>query len=155
MSKLRLVVSASLVLLVASAAFSQDSTAFDPEACAKHCREMAAARAKGAEAREALMKQREAAWKEIEAQLQVARTSRGDKKVAALETVIEKLMAYHASMPAGMAGCPMMGGHTMAPGCCAEHTKHGAGGGTKDCCAGAMKGCCGEGHTCCKTIAAR
>ena len=134
MSKFRLGVSASLFLFAASAAFSQESAVFDPEACAKHCREMAAAQAKGAETREALTKQREAAWKEIEAQLQLARTSRGDKKVAALETAIEKLVAYHASMPAGMADCPMMGGHAVASGCCAEHMKHGAG--MKDCCAG-------------------
>ena len=116
MSKFRLGVTASLFLFAASAAFSQESAVFDPEACAKHCREMAAAQTKGAETREALMKQREAAWKEIEAQLQLARTSRGDKKVAALETAIEKLVAYHASTPAGMADCPMMGGHAVRVG---------------------------------------
>ena len=90
------------VFCVASAALSQEPPAFDADACAKHCREMAAARAKNVEACKAHMQQRDAAWKEIEAQLQLARTSRGDKKVAALEAAVQKLVAYNASAPAAM-----------------------------------------------------
>jgi len=131
----------------ASAALSQEPPAFDADACAKHCREMAAARAKNVEASQARAQQRDAAWKDIEAQLQLARTSRGDKKVAALESAVQKLVAYNASAPGAMAAmdCPMMGGHAMRSGCCAEHMKSAAGGGMKNCCAGAMMDCCGGG----------
>ena len=131
------------VFCVASAALSQEPPAFEADACAKHCREMAAARAKNVDACKAHVQQRDAAWKEIEAQLQLARTSRGDKKVAALEAAVQKLVAYNASAPGAMADCPMMGGHAMASGCCAEHKKSAAGGGMNDCCAGATKDCCG------------
>ena len=129
----------------ASIASSQEPSAFDADACAKHCREMAAARSKNVEACKARAQQRDAAWKDIEAQLQIARTSRGDKKVAALESAVQKLVAYNASAPGAMADCPMMGGHAMTSGCCAEHSKSAAGGGMKDCCAGAMMDCCGGG----------
>ena len=130
MSKPRLAGISLALTLLASAALAQETPPFDPEACAKHCREMAAARAKTAEASKARMQQREAAWKEIEAQLQLARASRGDKKLAALEAAIEKLVAYEASAP-GMPDCPMMGGGGM-----------GAGG----CCGGGMPDCCGAGR---------
>ena len=64
-----------------------------------------------------------------------AKKARGDKKVAALESVVEKLVAFHASAPGPMDGCPMMGG----PGHMA--------GGPMGCCGGGagMKGCCGAG----------
>ena len=133
------------IFCAAGAALSQEPPAFDADACAKHCREMAAARSKSVEACKARAQQRDAAWKEIEAQLQVARTSRGDKKVAALEAAVQKLVAYNASAPAAMADCPMMGGHAMASGCCAEHMKSAAGGAMNDCCAGATKDCCDGG----------
>ena len=81
----------------AMALLAQEAPAFDPEACAKHCREMAAARAKDAEAWKTRMQQREAAWKEIETQLQLARSSRGDKKLAALEAGLSKLVEYEGS----------------------------------------------------------
>ncbi len=91
---------ALMSLFLASVAVGQQSPAMDPEACAKHCREMAASREKAAA-------ERQAAWKEIEAQLQAAKNAPGEKKIAALESVLEKLVAYQASTHAGPAGCPM------------------------------------------------
>jgi hypothetical protein len=117
-----------IALIAASALHGQESPAMDPEACAKHCREMAAANQKA-------MDERQAAWKEIQAELEVARNARGDKKVAALESAVEKLVAFHAPMPGGAAGCPMMEGHGRGP--IAGHAM--------DCCGGQMKGCCGAG----------
>src|SRR5512135_1674140 len=102
-------------LFLASIVIGQ-TPAMDPDACAKHCREMAAAHQKAAA-------ERQAAWKEIESQLQAAKSAQGEKKVAALESVVEKLVAYHASMQSGPAGCPMAG-HPMA--CCAGDA-HGGG----------------------------
>jgi hypothetical protein len=106
-------------LFLASALSGQQTPAMDPEACAKHCREMVASREKAAG-------ERQAAWKEIEAQLQAAKTAQGEKKVAALESVVEKLVAYQASTTAGPAGCPMAS-HEMA--CCGGDAKndHGPG----------------------------
>ena len=115
MLKLRSPVMA-MALFAASAVYGQDAPAMDPEACAKHGGEMAAAHHK-------MMEQRQAAWKEIEAQLEVARNARGDQKVAALESVVEKLVAFQA--PA-MGDCPMMSGH--GPGHMAR--------GSMDCCGG-------------------
>lgn len=139
MLKLRFAV-ALVALIPASAVYAQDAPAMDPEACAKHCREMAAAHQKA-------MDQRQAAWKEIEAQLDVARNARGDKKVAALESVVEKLVAFHGSMPGPMAGCPGMGGHGPGPmakgamGCCAGEMM-------KDCCRTRGMGPAGHGPHC-------
>jgi hypothetical protein len=114
-------------VFVASALCGQEKPAMDPEACAKHCKEMAAAQQKVAE-------QRQAAWEEIEAQLEVAKNARGDKKVAALESVVERLVAYHASLQAGAAGCTEMAGHGHG-----AMTGHAAG-----CCGGEVKSCCGS-----------
>ncbi len=136
MLKVRVAVSLA-ALLVAGAALAQDAPAFDPEACAKHCREMAAAHQKQMDAHKAQMEKRQAAWTEIEAQLDVAKKARGDKKVAALESVVEKLVAFHASAPGPMADCPMMGGPMRGPG-----PGHMAGSGM-DCCGAGMKGCGG------------
>ena len=101
-------------LFLASIVIGQ-TPAMDPEACAKHCREMAAAHQKVAA-------ERQAAWKEIESQLQAAKSAQGEKKVAALESVVEKLVAYHASMQSGPGGGPMAG-HPMA--CCAGDANSG------------------------------
>src|SRR5512143_3554403 len=126
---MRLLFSISVMALcVTSVVFGQESPAMDPEACAKHCREMAAAQEKAAA-------QRQAAWKEIEAQLEVAKNARGDKKVAALEAAVQKLVAYHASMAGQPGGCATMGGH--------EHER--MAGHAMGCCRGEMKGCCGSG----------
>ena len=131
--------------ILAAAAVAQPGPGFDPEACAKHCREMAAARQKAMDACKARMDERQAAWKEVQAALDAARTARGDKKIAALESAVQKLAALHASEPgamAGMADCPMMGGPGHGP-------RHMAGGAMGGCCAGATGHCCGgspSGH---------
>jgi len=134
MLKLRFAVPLAALIAV-TAVRAQEAPAFDPEACAKHCQEMAAAHQKAMDARKARMEERQAAWKQIEAQLDAAKKARGDKKVAALESVVEKLVAFHASAPGPMDGCPMMGG----PGPMA--------GGAMGCCGAGwgMKGCCGPG----------
>jgi hypothetical protein len=136
MLKSRIAVSLA-ALIVAGAALAQEAPAFDPEACAKHCREMAAAHQKAMDARKARMGERQAAWKQIEAQLDAAKKARGDKKVAALESAVEKLVAFHASAPGPMDDCPMMGGPMRGPGPMA--------GGGMGCCGGGMMGCCGGG----------
>lgn len=127
MLKARFAVSLA-ALMTASLVYAQEPKAADPEACAKHCQEMKASHQKAMDARQA-------AWKEIEAQLEVARKASGDQKVAALESAVEKLVAFQAPAPHAMADCPMMGG--------SMHGKGHAGGGM-DCCGGeGMKGCCG------------
>ena len=133
MPKFRIAVSLA-ALLTAGAALAQEAPAFDPEACAKNCREMAAAHQKQMDERKAQMEKRQAAWKEIEAQLDAAKKARGDKKVAALESAIEKLVAFHASAPGPMGDCPMMGGTMGGHG-------HGSGHGHgMACCAGSGSG---------------
>ncbi len=113
---------------------SAPKPAFDSDACMKHCQEMAAAHQKMMDSQKAMKEKHEAAWKEIEAQLDAAKKATGDKKVAALESAVEKLVAFHGEMQksmgegmpgmmGGMAGhpmdCPMghemggMAGHTM------------------------------------------
>ncbi len=130
MFKTRFAVSLAALMAV-SFAFAQEPKAADPEACAKRCQEMKASHQKAMEARQA-------AWKEIEAQLEVARKARGDQKVAALESAVEKLVAFQAPGSHAMADCPMMGGSMHG----SMHGKGHAGGGM-DCCGGGMKGCCG------------
>jgi hypothetical protein len=104
-------------LFLANALIGQQPPAMNSEACAKHCREMAASREKA-------VAERQAAWKEIEAQLQAAKNAQGEKKIAALESAVEKLVAYQASTQAGPAGCPMAG-HAMA--CCGGDAKNAGG----------------------------
>jgi hypothetical protein len=140
MLKFRFAVSVA-ALLVAGAALAQDTPAFDPEACAKNCREMAAAHQKAMDARKAQMEKRQAAWKDIEAQLDAAKKARGDKKVAALEAAIEKLVAFHASAPGPMGDHPMMGGAMRGPG----QGRMAGGGMGMGCCGAGMMGCCGGG----------
>jgi hypothetical protein len=113
---------------------SAPKPAFDADACMKHSQEMATAHQKMMDSQKAMKEKHDAAWKEIEAQLDAAKKARGDKKVAALESAVEKLVAFHGEMQrsmdgtmpgmmGGMAGhsmdCPMghemggMAGHTM------------------------------------------
>ena len=90
---------------------SAPKPAFDSDACMKHCQEMAAAHQKMMDSQKAMKEKHDAAWKEIEAQLDAAKKSRGDKKVAALESAVEKLVAFHAEMQHSMGqGMPMMMG---------------------------------------------
>ena len=113
-----------MVLTLGAAADAQEPKApaaagFDAQACARHCQEMAAAHQKTMEAHRAMAEERDAAWKEIQAQLGAARNARGEKKVAALEAAIEKLVALHEAERKGMAGGKMPGAMgTMA--CCDE-----------------------------------
>ena len=119
----------SLALLLAGAVGAQEAKApaapgFDAQACAKHCQEMAAAHQKMMGAQKAMMEKHQAAWKDIQTQLDAAKKARGEKKVAALESVLEKLVAFHESMQKGMGGSPMMGGmvggHGGMMGCCGD-----------------------------------
>lgn len=123
-----------LALLVAGVVAAQQTPgpapakpAFDSDACMKHCKEMADAHQKMMDSQKAMKEKHDAAWKEIQAQLESAKKARGEKKVAALESVVEKLVAFHGEMQrsmgermpgmmGGMAGHPMGGpgmGHEM------------------------------------------
>jgi hypothetical protein len=95
--------------------------------CMKHCRQMAEARQKAMDAQKARMEKMEATFQSVRAQLDVAKNSKGEKKVAALEAAIEKLVSLHESMHEQMQGMPgvgpgmMMGPHPMMMGmgsCC-------------------------------------
>jgi hypothetical protein len=103
-----------LALLVAGAVAAQQppAPAFDSEACMKHCKEMAESHQKMVDSQKAAKEKRDAAWKEIETQLDVAKKARGDRKVAALESAIEKLVAFHGEMQRSMGerAPGMMGG---------------------------------------------
>jgi hypothetical protein len=119
----------SMALLLAGAVGAQEAKApaapgFDAQACARHCQEMAAAHQKMMGAQKAMMEKHQAAWKDIQTQLDAAKKARGEKKVAALESVLEKLVAFHESMQKEMGGSPMMGGimggHGGMRGCCGE-----------------------------------
>jgi hypothetical protein len=133
-------------LLLAQETKAPAAMAFDKDACVKHCQEMAQAHQEMMNARKAMMERQDQAWKEIRAQIDAAKKLRGEKKVAALESALDKLVAFHESMqkdmggmmggPMGhgrmghgkmMMGHPMMGGPMMGMmGCC-----------------GGMMGCCG------------
>jgi hypothetical protein len=124
---------ALLALLAAAVVAAQQAPApapgpaFDSDACMKHCKEMAQAHQKMMDSQKAMKEKRDAAWKEIETQLESAKKARGEKKVAALESAVEKLVAFHGEMQrsmgermpgmmGGMAGHPMGGpgmGHEM------------------------------------------
>lgn len=126
MPKLRFAIPLAL-LLAPVVALAQHAPSGDTEDCAKHCQEMKASHQKATEARQA-------AWKEIEAQLEIARNARGDARVAALQSAVEKLVAYESSAPKAAAGCPMMDG-TMG----GHGHGHGHGHGMA-CCAGSGSG---------------
>ena len=76
--------------------------ASESDACMKHCREMAETHQKMMDSQKAMKEKRDAAWKEIEAQLESAKKARGEKKVAALESAVEKLVAFHGEMQRSM-----------------------------------------------------
>jgi len=158
MIRLKATILASL-LLGAAAAWAEDKTppaaSMASDACAKHCAEMAAKHSKGMADHQAMMQKNAAAWKEIRAAVDDAKAARGEKKIAGLETALDRLVSFHESM---MAGGPMpgMGGmacggapggdHPMAHGadCCGD--THGAKHGGMDCCKSgdktAMADCC-------------
>lgn len=128
MNRFRMILG-TLMLLGAVAAIAQNESSappppFDAEACAKHCREMATSRQKMMDEHKAMMDKRTAAWKEIRASVDAARRARGEKKVAALETALDRLVAFHEEMMAQMPASGMMGmGMGMSAGmeCCAGH----------------------------------
>jgi len=98
-----------LALLVAAIVAAQQTPgsapaapAFDSDACLKHCKEMAQAHQKMMDSQKAMKEKRDAAWKEIETQLESAKKARGEKKVAALESAVEKLVAFHVEMQRSM-----------------------------------------------------
>ena len=81
--------------------------------CMKHCRQMAEMRQKAMDERKAHMDKMDAVFKAVHADLDTARAAKGDKKTAALQAAIEKLVSLHESMRgemgAGMDHHPMMG----------------------------------------------
>jgi hypothetical protein len=127
---------AVLVSLAAAVAAAQQPAAparMDHDACMKGSAEMGSAHAKAAA-------RYDAAWKQIEADLAAAKKATGEKKVAALEAVLEKLVALHGEMhraeSAGMTAASMD--------CCA-----GEGGSAKASMAAKRMDCCGDGSKCC------
>lgn len=119
--------------LAASAAVAQEKapppgSGSMADECIKHCREMAEARQKAMDARKARMDKMDAIFKEVRADLDAAKKARGDKKTAALEAAIEKLVSMHESMRSEMGAMPgmgpgMMGHHPMMMGmgsCCSD-----------------------------------
>jgi len=140
MIRMRLV-SIAAALLLAATATAQEKAApapgFDADACAKHCKEMAAERQKMMDTHKAMADKTAAAWKEIRASVDEAKKARGEKKVAALENALDRLVAFHEQMMAGpgMPGMGMLrGGHPMMhggmSGCCGDmHAMPGCGGG--------------------------
>jgi hypothetical protein len=117
-----------VTLLASSLLIGQDSA--PPPAmgdCMKHCQEMAAAKQKAHEAQMAAQEKMDAAFQEVRAELATAKTAKGEKKVAALEAALEKLVAFHDAMHAQMqaAGPGGMGhgamghmGHGSMGSCC-------------------------------------
>ncbi|HEY7114795.1 MAG TPA: hypothetical protein VIA45_17840 [Thermoanaerobaculia bacterium] len=109
-------------LIVIPFTFAQDkfpgATADD---CMKHCRQMAEMRQKAMDEHKAQMDKMDAVFKEVRADLDMARTAKGDKKTAALQAAIEKMVSFHESMRNEMASMPAMRmGHPMMMGmsCC-------------------------------------
>jgi len=155
MIRIKMTILASLILGAAAAWAQEKRPAPAPmdDACAKHCQ-------KGAADHKAMMEKNAAAWKEIRAAVDDAKKAKGDKKIADLETALDRLVSFHESMMAGMGG-PMPGmkgmdcggamgaDHPMAHGadCCGDmHAAKPAG---MDCCArggkSAMADCCAHG----------
>ena len=87
--------------------------------CMKHCQTMAAARQKAQEDRMAAQQKMDAAFEQVRAELDTAKKAKGEKKVAALEAALEKLVAFHDAMHSQMemAGAGAMG-HGAMGSCC-------------------------------------
>jgi hypothetical protein len=122
MLKLRVSI-ALMAFAVATLLGAQEKTPATPGFDAQTCQEMAATHQKMMDAHKSMMEKQDAARKDIQTQLDVAKKAHGDKKVAALETVIEKLLAFDESMQMAMASSPSMRGgmtHGGMMGCCGE-----------------------------------
>ncbi len=81
------------------------------DTCMKHGEKMAESCEKMMASQKAMKEKHDAAWKEIETQLAAAKTATGEKKVAALESAVEKLVAFHGETQktaGGMACCAGM-----------------------------------------------
>lgn len=106
--------------LGASLLIGQDST--PPPAmgdCMKHCQQMAAAKQKAHETHMAAQQKMDAAFAEVRAELATAKTAKGEKKVAALQAALEKLVAFHDAMHSQMeAAGPGSMGHGEMGSCC-------------------------------------
>jgi hypothetical protein len=111
-------------LIVIPFALAQDKApAAMADDCMKHCKQMAEMRQKAMDEHKARMEKMDAVFKEVRADLDTARAAKGDKKTAALQTAIEKLVSFHESMRGEMASMPAMGmrSHPMMAGmgfCC-------------------------------------
>ena len=117
---LALVACLTIVPLLFAQEKSPSATA---DECMKHCKQMAEMRQKAADERKAHVDKMDAVFKQVRADLDTARTSKGDKKTAALQAAIEKLVSFHESMRSEMAAMPAtgMGHHAMMAGmgsCC-------------------------------------
>ena len=149
MMRLKTMILASLLLGAGIAWAQEKSPAPAPmgDACAKHCQ-------KGMGDHKAMMEKNAAAWKEIRAAVDAAKKAKGDRKIADLETALDRLVSFHESTMAGMSATPGMAGmdcgggmgadHSMARGmdCCGDmramkHSPDGCGGQSAmaDCCA--------------------
>jgi hypothetical protein len=159
MIRLKTMILASMLLGAAAAWGQEKSPAPAPmdDACAKHCQ-------KGMGDHKAMMEKNAAAWKEIRAAVDDAKKAKGDRKIADLETALDRLVSFHESMMAetgsmpgmpgmkGMDYCGAMGAdHPMAhhADCCGDTRASKSAG--MDCCArggkSAMADCCAhEAH---------
>jgi len=115
---------ASLILIPLLLAQDKPPSTMADE-CMKHCRQMADMRQKAMDERKARMDKMDAVFKEVHADLDAARAAKGDKKTAALQAAIEKMVSFHESMRSEMGAMPGMGmgmgmGHPMmmGMGCC-------------------------------------
>lgn len=147
MKKSAIAVLLSFIAAVAGAAdqpSAPPAAKMDPEACMKHCKEMGAAHAKLMESQKAARAKQDAAWKQIEAELASVKAATGEKKVAALESVLEKLVALHGEMRQTESAHGMMAAaNASGMDCCA-----GKGGAAMASMSGKAMDCCaGEGHS--------
>jgi len=147
MDRFRQMAIAGVFLAAAGAAWAQDKAVpapgFDADACAKHCQGMAADHEKMRDSHRAMEAKTASAWKEIRAAVDEAKKTRGEKKVAYLESALDRLVSFHETMMAGMPGGGMHPGMGMA--CCGEMSREGKmRHGAADCCADmqAMADCC-------------
>jgi hypothetical protein len=133
---------AILVSLAAAVAAAQQPAAPSAPASSKMDHD-ACMGGSGDSAHAKAMAKHDAAWKQIQADLATAKKATGEKKVAALESVVERLVALHGEMSqAGTSHAAMasMDGHGMD--CCSkkgEAAMASMSGKAMDCCAG-------EGH---------
>lgn len=133
--KIRTTLAIAAALLFSAAVRADEASApkaFSPDDCARHCRDMAAQKQKMTDDHRKTADEMQAAWRDIEAELDIARKAKGDKKADALIIALDRLIATHQMMSDRMTPAPggMMG---MGPDCCAG--MHDMPGMAMDCCA--------------------